>query len=837
MEVRRRDHAEDSRARVTSNKVMSARIYEGSHELLKVKEIQLPLPLKISKTDRFEVKNAEKSHSAQRSDRQKGFMLGRPIPHRTGSLGDFTKSLYPLPKQSPNIFKPSALLLDLDVQTKLWDERNQASSNETKGFNETGFSNTFRSSTRVLFSGRASHSPEKYDTKEFEKTYENSKGKFSTIGAVRSEALGTSRLSFPTVKVSLPQVEYTDDSAMATNYQISKFKIRPKGADDRTASLQSLHTLSKSQCPEDLLHLPNTKLEPNLAYKLMKVNKSSLKTYFKRKLNPAGTEASTTHLEDFYSISKSKAGGSLNRRQLALDKLANETNSWKDILIDNTAKGRKVAAEEAEANRVESAVRLDSQIEELRTNLSRSLHFNLKQLGEVDADFARTTIPPENFTGTYKILRKMGINRSLSKEDVCADRAEIEDLLTCPVEVLQNMPVNDKVNAVSQMLSIWIDMDSPEAPLERRKISKAMTNLFKMVHNSLSEFKVSEEKEPDFIPIFFEICDKLIQKEIEAEKNMKEVAPESLTEVCSAMNFLINSMRNILIYIPEPYLINLVKGYLQNLFLVMFDLTQIHTDEWYPRLNHIGYKMLTIPENIDIFFSTIRIINILAVEVDFFHFFNRFYTCILSLIIKSETFSTTDLHIWKFILDLYSIHFIFMKSAYLNLFCRKSMESLRDVNPENILLRYIALVSNIPIGHLIYSEIQYSLQFNYVHIGKMYQNTSLYSLNRITHIHKAIIKQIFSLLFEFINKRYGNESEQRPVLLQITAWMKILSNYINYNRHYSPATSDQSSAVHLFKSDFQELLFRIKKRRTIASNEVWASECYRLILEACDGMK
>jgi len=465
-----------------------------------------------------------------------------------------------------------------------------------------------------------------------------------------------------------------------------------------------------------------------------------------------------------------------------------------------------------------------------------------------DSNFVRETFS-KGVGGSVEQVKfiKRLTSLDFTAEDVQQNIEHVENILLAEYHSVERMVVPNKVGMMSKLMTHWMDAGAnnsdPMRP-SQGKISKAINNLFNLVENNLQNAERVEE--PDFLPMFFEVCDKIIQKEIEAELLLDAekhhglepgAGSNRLAEVSAALNQLIQSTSPTFFFVATPYLLNLAKGYLQNLFLVFFDLVELSTDHWMGRLSGIGYSILTIPENIDSLCRCPRVVLGMYEDNEYFKYFNRFYTCILSLIIKSETFSTTDLHIWKFILDLYSIHFIFMKSAYLNLFCRKSMESLRDVNPENILLRYIALIKIIPSAAMIDWSTVHPLHMGFIQLAKMYQNTSLYSLNRITHIHKAIIKQIFSLLFDFINKRYGNESEQRPVLLQITAWMKILSNYINYNRHYSPATSDQSSAVHLFKSDFQELLFRIKKRRTIASNEVWASECYRLILEACDGMK
>ena len=126
-------------------------------------------------------------------------------------------------------------------------------------------------------------------------------------------------------------------------------------------------------------------------------------------------------------------------------------------------------------------------------------------------------------------------------------------------------------------------------------------------------------------------------------------------------------------------------------------------------MKNIDYSMLTIPDNLDSLFGVGRFVSILMVDDVFFKFFERFYTCVLGLIMRSERFTTTDVAVWKFVFDMYSIHFIFMKSRCLNLYCRRVMQSLKGVTSENILLRYVALVRNVPVGHLAFGDIYYSL--------------------------------------------------------------------------------------------------------------------------------
>lgn len=533
------------------------------------------------------------------------------------------------------------------------------------------------------------------------------------------------------------------------------------------------------------------------------------------------------------------------------EKVSNGLDTNK-LLILNTSRRVTQTMEEAAANLITQ--KAQQQYGEL---LNSSVTFKLRDLKQVDPDFIRTTQPSNNYYKSLKKAKNLDFHRSttLTEKDMKTHREELEGILV-DFDAIDSLPVENKVSIFANIIGNWLqeqekdDTNSPgnelanDSPLVSpkkdgaSKISKVMSNLFRLIDKSLHNVDPSSAEDIlNQLPHFFNICDKLIVKEIEAEKiEISNESTKALSEVCAGLNYLIRSSLGMLFNIPEDYLTNLVKGYLQNLFQVFYDLTELEPDDWVPRLHHIRYQMLNIPENIDGLFSIKKFLNHCLVAEDFYAFFERFYTCILSLIIKSEFFTTTDLYIWRFILDLYSIHFIFSKSLYLNMTCRSIIKKLANVTPENILLRYIALVGNIPHGHLVYDDIRLSLTFNNIQLSKSYQNSALYTKRLVVDLSKAIIKKILVSMFAFIDERYNNESEQRAVISQVSAWMQVVSYYINYSKHYGSNYDRLLHTFAAFKMNFNELLFRMKSRKTTHSNMDAAANCWRLILEACDGL-
>ena len=491
---------------------------------------------------------------------------------------------------------------------------------------------------------------------------------------------------------------------------------------------------------------------------------------------------------------------------------------------------------------------------------SNSVRYELREIKTIDEDFRSTTKPSQTYYDSLKHLRGLDLHKSpsLTEDDIQHHRKDLEYILE-DFSAIDSMPIDNKVAVFANVIANWLEKNIKNQPPETSnpthtvnhtsnhtttnrsnpRMSKVMSNFFRLIDKSLKSFESGGiEDTLGQLPFFFDICDKLILQEINAEKNSDtEESSKALSEVCAGMNYLIRSALGILFRIPEDYLTNLVKGYLQNLFQVFYDLTELPTDLWIPRLQHIGYQMLTMPENIDGLFSIGKFLNHCLLSDQFFGFFERFYTCILSLIIKSEFFTTRDLYIWQFILDLYSVHFIFAKSLYLNMMCRRVMKQLHNVTPDNMLLRYIALVSHIPHGHLVYHDIRHSLSFNNVQISKCYQNAAMYSRGLVVKLSKAIVKKVLVTMFTFIDERYNNENEQSAVISQVSNWMKVIAYYINYSKHYGNQYDKVLKVFSAFRLNFNELLFRMKSRKTTNSNKDDASNCWRLILEACDGLE
>lgn len=507
------------------------------------------------------------------------------------------------------------------------------------------------------------------------------------------------------------------------------------------------------------------------------------------------------------------------------------------LTLDFTEEGKtRLAQEQLEELRV-------AWERELQVKMKGSISIKFKDIDTDDEEFLRQTMPQLN-----KLFSSSGVPTNLQRRfstatftplDVADNINEVEALIISKNLATRCLPENNRIEVVSKLMSNWMDIRLDYSEENIKKMTFAASHLFTIVDENLQNQRRTEE--PEYIPHFFQVCDKIIVKGIEIEKQLEasektEAAQKNLSEVCLALNQLIYSVKSSIHHIEAENRSRILKGYMQNLFLVFYDLTEIDESCWIKRLENIGYSALSIPQNLDAFFSHAETVYYIHREEDFFDFFNRFYTCLLGLIIQSEFFQTTDMNIWKFILDLYSIHFILNKTILANDLSSKTLSTLTHrVSHENILLRYIALVSNIPLSHLLNDNIRISLEFNYVQINKVYQNPALYKSDRIPLIHKAIVKRAFLGLFKMIERYLGSPETQQPVISLNLCWMKIFSSFINYNLHFGRQKSLSSTFAN-FKASFQEILHRCRKVPVARRNRDLMVELQRLALHSCEGL-
>ena len=162
----------------------------------------------------------------------------------------------------------------------------------------------------------------------------------------------------------------------------------------------------------------------------------------------------------------------------------------------------------------------------------------------------------------------MQANETITDADIMNNNDEIEDIILGDAEIIQEIPMANLISAIAGLVSNWFSNASEAAPISKSKVSKAVSNLFKLVDSSLKQAEATGKIE-DYLPTFFEVCDKLIQQEIQQEKALKQTSgimheseSKALGEICAAMNRLIGGVRHILFKVQDEYIVNLVKGYL-----------------------------------------------------------------------------------------------------------------------------------------------------------------------------------------------------------------------------------------------------------------------------------
>lgn len=460
--------------------------------------------------------------------------------------------------------------------------------------------------------------------------------------------------------------------------------------------------------------------------------------------------------------------------------------------------------------------------------LKNATCFKIEDLHYEDEEFNRTTKPTDAFNQAIFHFDKNKTDKNYIKNNL----TEAEFVLTQDAEVILNSDLTGKARVYTDILKQALEEE--EFLEDDVKIKKGAETMFSIVQTFI---KNPHQKEKNFLPGFFDACHKIskVYKDREQREEDTEVIQKIVSDTSLAMNTLVNSLKDSFNFIGEMDKMNMVKGYIQHLFFIFYDLTSLSYSQWRERLQLMKYTMLTIPRNINIFFSCQKLMKTLFEDPDFVIIFKRFYTSIVTLILKSEFMSSTDVYIWKFVLDCFALHFSFIRLTRSFNFCQEIWNLNENINSENIFLRFITTINIFPYQLVLNSKIKDSLSYNLVMLAKHFENLKLYTTGRITFIHRAIIRKIFTSSFELLDSRYKHEEEQVSILRIIYCFMEILKFYINYNTEYG-SVEVVKQGVLPFKSSFKEILYKLHAKKTIKKCQDVNEDILESILMCNEGL-
>ena len=446
-------------------------------------------------------------------------------------------------------------------------------------------------------------------------------------------------------------------------------------------------------------------------------------------------------------------------------------------------------------------------------------------------DFYKSTLPHESLKKAIFHFKKNVKDPDYVSENL----QEAEMMLTQEIEVILESQTVDKAQLFTRVLDSALDMTSFVE--DETKVAKATCNIFQMVDTFIKDPYTREE---NFLSGFFGVCDKVQKmykdsKKTKMSKKARENTKKMVAQVSVAMNSLIASLKDQIILMNESDVLNFLKGYLQQLFFIFYDLTSMDFKHWKKRLKLMKYRVLTIPKNLNIFFSNKKLAHFLLRDRSFCYVFDRFYASIVTLILKSEYMTSTNVYIWKFILDCFATHFTFVKSRRTMMQCEQTWGYSENIGSENLLLRFLTTVSIFPYELVLNSDIRKSLEFNLVMISKHFENLSLYTNGSITIIHHALVKKMFVTCLDILQTRYTHESEQFAILRIIFCFVKILGFYANYNTEYGSVEVVRQGILP-FKNSFKEIMYRLQTYKTVRQSNEMKDQILESVLAAMNGL-
>lgn len=454
--------------------------------------------------------------------------------------------------------------------------------------------------------------------------------------------------------------------------------------------------------------------------------------------------------------------------------------------------------------------------------------FKLEELDcyDDDEEFNLSTLPTQAFN---QAVSKFNIEYNLDERKIVDNITESKFILNQDIQTLRDSDIPDKMKTYAMILRA--SMKSPELQNDSFLMSKATQNMFSLVTDSLMGFN-DEDDISDNIQLFFKTveCVQDLFRRQRPDETSREIVKKNVKNSSIAINSMLANIRPKLDYISFEDRKTLLFGYIQHLFFIFYDILGMSFGRWKKRLMLVNYTHLTIPRNIEMLISCAKFQKFIFSDNEFIVLFRRFYTSILTLILKSEFIRTQDMYIWQFILDCYGLHFILQKYKRFYPYCEEIWSFNEKINSENILLRYIISSGQFPTEVLLSDKIQKSIIINFAALAKHYENIEIYKEGRITFIHQGIVQKMFDVITELISRDYSNEKLQLNILGMMSSILKVLGNYISYNFYFG----SQEVLVHSilpFRMSFNELLYRLQTKKTMKHNSDRHHQIIELILK------
>lgn len=458
-----------------------------------------------------------------------------------------------------------------------------------------------------------------------------------------------------------------------------------------------------------------------------------------------------------------------------------------------------------------------------------------------------------------KALKKINELHEISPETISRNINTAEFILLNEIKLCDNENINEEAETYGKIFEAVLEDENFVG--DEEKLNTITRNLFKMTEKVLStknEFSKEKDQKPrpkPMIPLFFDVCDKILSAHQNSpNKTIQATTEKVVGRITLAMNHFVRNLKSEIYSLCEIDIKNLIKGYMQQLFLLFFDLAYAEFDDWLKLLCVINYTLLTIPINLKTILDIKNYEFMLEKDPDFKKLFINFYSSIVTIILKSEFIKKHEPTIFQFFMDCFCVHFIFIKSNKLHSLCQEIWDlSGPKVNTENIFLRFVSTLTMFPLEFILVDSIKITLDYSLLMLIRFFENINLYKSDRIFIIHQAITKKIMQLIFDLISKKYKQnlnkykvskrvkvkkssfEKEQSLALLHICYWLRIYKNYINYSVEFGNFVK-MTKSLFPFKSVFNEILLKLDPRSALKSNKDKLNEISKMILECNIGL-
>ena len=357
-------------------------------------------------------------------------------------------------------------------------------------------------------------------------------------------------------------------------------------------------------------------------------------------------------------------------------------------------------------------------------------------------------------------------------------------------------------------------------------LNQSMFNIFRMVTRTVIEPIFEDD---DYLSDFFELVRILPEKYPHFPKFQKSLR--------NATDTMMVNMKKVYNYLHDFTIVNMINGYLTTCFEIYAKLAETDLNDWDKVLKQLNYDEMSVVANLDFFFEKSKVQVLCMKNEDFIKNFEKLYSSIYTLQVKSEFLKEHTSMTYRMLLDCFAIIFMFGKSKNFLGLCTNIWALVDNkLSMQNNILRFCDFVAKLEFK-MINNQLHMSmLLMIFKFIRKFFGNPRLYYDKNIHTMGKYCLKKIFMNVHNLQQNNFQIE-EQQPYAVEISInWIGVMKEFqavivMNFGDF------DQAQKFKIYEPYLQQILHDLQKWKVYSNAQKQVLSLTDLVIDMGEILK